>query len=109
MLLALSGGPDLVPQLLRRLGGDPSLPEVAGVEGGGFLKQSAIIKGVSLAYDRYDRRKPEIDDLEEDNLLWSAGFGLRFQLTRESPLNYRTDVGWGRDGFEFYFSLGEEF
>ena len=52
---------------------------------------------------------PELDELDDDNLLWSAGFGLRFQLTRESPLNYRTDVAWGRDGFEFYFSLGEEF
>ena len=52
---------------------------------------------------------PSLDDLESDDLLWSAGFGLRFQLTRESPLNYRSDLAWGRDGFEFYFSLGEEF
>jgi hypothetical protein len=52
---------------------------------------------------------PSLDDLESDNLLWSAGFGLRFRLTKQSPLNYRTDVAWGRDGFEFYFSLGEEF
>jgi hypothetical protein len=52
---------------------------------------------------------PSLDDLKSDNILWSVGFGLRFQLTKQSPLNYRTDVAWGRDGFEFYFSLGEEF
>jgi hypothetical protein len=23
--------------------------------------------------------------------------------------NYRTDVAWGREGLEFYISLGEEF
>jgi hypothetical protein len=51
----------------------------------------------------------KLGELDGDNLLWSVGFGLRFQLTRESPLNYRTDVAWGRDGFEFYISLGEEF
>ena len=62
-----------------------------------------------VVYPGLDQVGPEIDDLETDNLLWSAGFGLRFQLTKENPLNYRTDVGWGRDGFEFYFSPGEEF
>ena len=50
-----------------------------------------------------------VDELDGDRLLWSAGFGLRFRLTEENPLNYRTDAAWGRDGFEFYFSISEAF
>jgi hypothetical protein len=73
------------------------------------LRRHLIGRFGGVAYAGLGQVGPEIDDLESDNLLWSAGFGLRFQLTRNSPLNYRTDVGWGRDGFEFYFSLGEEF
>jgi hypothetical protein len=41
--------------------------------------------------------------------LWSAGFGLRFRLTEQNRMNYRADAAWGRDGFEFYFSLTEAF
>ena len=52
---------------------------------------------------------PAIDDLSDDRLLWSAGFGLRFRLTEQNRMNYRADAAWGRDGFEFYFSLTEAF
>ncbi len=52
---------------------------------------------------------PAIDDFDGNNLLWSAGFGLRFRLTEQNRMNYRTDVAWGRDGFEFYFSITEAF
>ncbi len=50
-----------------------------------------------------------IDDLDTDRVLWSAGFGLRLRLTEENRLNYRSDVAWGRNGFEFYFSISEAF
>ncbi len=50
-----------------------------------------------------------IDEFDDDHLLWSAGFGLRFQLTEQNRMNYRADAAWGRDGFEFYFSLTEAF
>ena len=63
----------------------------------------------AVAFAGLGQVAPGVDELDSDNLLWSAGFGLRFQLTRESQLKYRSDVAWGRDGFEFYFSLGEEF
>jgi hypothetical protein len=52
---------------------------------------------------------PRIDDLDSDTILWSAGFGLRFQLTEENRMNYRSDIAWGRNGFEFYFSISEAF
>jgi hypothetical protein len=47
--------------------------------------------------------------LSSDKLLWSAGAGVRFQLTQSSELHYAIDGAWGRDGFEFYFSLGQAF
>jgi hypothetical protein len=50
-----------------------------------------------------------VDGFSRDRLLWSAGFGLRFRLTEENRMNYRADAAWGRDGFEFYFSLTEAF
>ncbi len=73
------------------------------------LRRSLFGRFGGVVYAGLGQVGPEIDALESDNLLWSAGFGLRFQLTKENPLNYRADAGWGRDGFEFYFSLGEEF
>ncbi len=73
------------------------------------LRRTIYKRFGGVVYTGLGQVGPSIDDLEGDNLLWSVGFGLRFQLTKQSPLNYRTDLGWGRDGFEFYFSLGEEF
>lgn len=52
---------------------------------------------------------PTPGDLSTDNLLYAAGVGLRFQLLKRFPLNYRTDVAFGKDGATFYFSVGEAF
>ena len=52
---------------------------------------------------------PELGQFETDTLLWSVGFGARYRLTENNRMNYRTDLAWGRDGFEFYFSITEAF
>ncbi len=52
---------------------------------------------------------PALDDFDDNRLLWSAGLGLRFRLTEQNRMNYRTDIAWGRNGFEFYFSITEAF
>ena len=52
---------------------------------------------------------PTPGDLSTDNLLYAAGVGMRFQLLKRFPLNYRTDVAFGKDGATFYFSVGEAF
>jgi hypothetical protein len=52
---------------------------------------------------------PALDDFDGNRLLWSAGLGLRFRLTEQNRMNYRSDIAWGRDGFEFYFSITEAF
>jgi hypothetical protein len=52
---------------------------------------------------------PALDRLNADDLLFSAGVGVRIRLTRDNPLNYAIDVAWGKNDVYFYFSLGEAF
>ena len=44
-----------------------------------------------------------------DNLLPSLGAGLRIRLTKKNPVNYRIDVGVGRNEAIVYLSVGEAF
>ncbi|MHC4971961.1 MAG: BamA/TamA family outer membrane protein [Planctomycetota bacterium] len=52
---------------------------------------------------------PTIDKMNLDDLLFSAGVGVRFRLTKDNPLNYAIDVAVGKNDVYFYFSLGEAF
>ncbi len=73
------------------------------------LRQHLFWRFAGAVFTGFGQVAPAIDDFDDENLLWSAGFGLRFQLTEQNRMNYRTDVAWGRDGFEFYFSITEAF
>lgn len=48
-------------------------------------------------------------ELSTDDLLPAGGVGVRYQLLKQYPLHYRVDVGFGKDGAQLYFSLGEAF
>ncbi|MGC4075046.1 MAG: BamA/TamA family outer membrane protein [Nibricoccus sp.] len=52
---------------------------------------------------------PSATDLNIDDILWSVGTGLRFQLARENPINMRVDLAYGVDGFASYVSVTEAF
>jgi surface antigen Omp85-like protein len=39
----------------------------------------------------------------------AAGVGVRFQLTKKYPLNYRVDAAFGADGAQFYVAVAEAF
>lgn len=39
----------------------------------------------------------------------AGGAGLRFQLTKKYPLNYRVDAAYGADGGQFYVAVAEAF
>jgi len=73
------------------------------------IRQHLFWRVGAVAFAGLGQIAPTIGDLDGDQLLWSAGLGVRFRLTDENRMNYRTDFGWGRNGFEFYFSLTEEF
>ena len=73
------------------------------------LRQHLFGRFGAAAFAGLGQIAPAIDDFDGNRILWSAGFGLRFQLTEQNRMNYRTDLAWGRDGFEFYFSITEAF
>ncbi|MBW2243168.1 MAG: BamA/TamA family outer membrane protein [Deltaproteobacteria bacterium] len=73
------------------------------------LRQHIYKRLGGVAFAGLGQVAPKIGKLDTENILWSAGFGVRFRLTEENRMNYRSDVAWGRNGFEFYFSLSEEF
>jgi len=51
----------------------------------------------------------EADDIKMNNLKYSVGTGLRFALNPEQKLNLRADIGYGREGINFYMVIGEAF
>ena len=52
---------------------------------------------------------PQLSKISSNNWLFGVGAGVRFQLTKRNPLNYRVDVAYGRNGWIFYFSVSEAF
>jgi outer membrane protein assembly factor BamA len=52
---------------------------------------------------------PSLGELDQGELLPSAGLGLRITLDEKSHLNYRIDYAWGRDQSALYLSVGEAF
>jgi hypothetical protein len=44
-----------------------------------------------------------------NDIVGSVGVGLRYQLTKQNPLNYRIDYAYGKDGSTWYFFVGEAF
>jgi outer membrane translocation and assembly module TamA len=48
-------------------------------------------------------------DFTFDDLLASAGVGVRYQISEEHPVNYRIDYAIGKDDGELYFAVGEAF
>ena len=47
--------------------------------------------------------------LSTGNLKPAVGLGIRYRLTKETPMNYRIDYAVGKDGGYLYFSIGEAF
>ena len=61
-----------------------------------------VFGGVGTVFPAWDR-------LDEGTVLPSAGTGLRFAIIPERRMNARLDFAWGKDGRNFYFSVGEAF
>ena len=53
---------------------------------------------------------PNFGDMNTDNLLPSAGFGIRWMAAPKNRVNLRADLAWGEGGeTAFYLSIGEAF
>lgn len=62
----------------------------------------AAFAGVGDVFD-----KPS--DVGFSTLKYSLGTGLRYALNQEQKLNIRADIGYGREGVNFYVMIGEAF
>lgn len=51
----------------------------------------------------------QTSDVQFSTLKYSIGSGLRYALNKEQKLNIRIDVGYGREGSNFYIVIGEAF
>jgi hypothetical protein len=53
---------------------------------------------------------PSFGDFNSDDLLPSAGLGIRFLVAKENRINFRIDYAWGRAGSRgLYVGVGEAF
>ena len=52
---------------------------------------------------------PKLGALDDSVVLPSAGIGLRFQPSKETPVNVRVDYARGKDSHALYISVGEAF
>lgn len=52
---------------------------------------------------------PKLGALDDSVILPSAGIGLRFQPSKETPVNLRVDYARGKDSHALYISVGEAF
>jgi hypothetical protein len=48
-------------------------------------------------------------DFRSDGLLPGGGVGLRFKLDKKNHINYRIDLGFGREGHTLSIGVGEAF
>ncbi len=48
-------------------------------------------------------------DVSFSTLKYSVGGGIRYALNQEQKLNIRADIGYGREGTNFYIVIGEAF
>ncbi len=52
---------------------------------------------------------PSLKEFTSDNLLPSAGLGLRFRASEEERVNLSIDFAVGQDSDAWYFRIGEAF
>ena len=52
---------------------------------------------------------PSLSDINVNNLLPSVGGGLRFVVAEKNHVAIRLDGAWGRQGGQFYLTVGEAF
>jgi hypothetical protein len=52
---------------------------------------------------------PTVDEFDADDLLPSAGVGLRYMVAEKSRVNVSIDFAVGRDSYAFYSRVGEAF
>ena len=52
---------------------------------------------------------PDLGGFRDAEALPSGGFGVRYMIAPKNKVNFRVDVGWGKDGHAIYLGVGEAF
>ena len=52
---------------------------------------------------------PALGHLNSSDVLFGGGFGVRYRVTTQDPINLRLEYAWGRGGGGFYLGVGEAF
>ena len=63
----------------------------------------------AVAFVSYGGVAPRLSDLRSENLRYTVGGGLRFQLDRKKKINIRLDAGFGKNTSGYYLTIGEAF
>jgi hypothetical protein len=62
-----------------------------------------------VAFGGIGQVAPDLNELNSDDILGSAGLGIRFMPSKEAGVNLSLDYARGEDSYAWYFRIGEAF
>jgi outer membrane translocation and assembly module TamA len=62
-----------------------------------------------VAFGGIGQVAPSLSELNADNILPSAGLGIRFRASEKDQINLSVDYARGKDSDAWYFRIGEAF
>jgi outer membrane protein assembly factor BamA len=79
-----------------------------------FAVQGEYRRGVTerfgvVAFAGVGEVASDVSELNSEDLLPSIGAGIRYQLTKQQPINFRVDVARGKNETAIYVGVGEAF
>ena len=73
------------------------------------VRQKLFGRFGAVAFAGLGGSAPKWSDIGDGKFLPAAGLGLRYQPSRDTPINLRVDYAWGRDSQALYVGVGEAF
>lgn len=102
--LAMLGGSKIMRGYL-----DGRYRDKTGVQTQAEFRRILIGRFGAVAFGALGVVGPGFDELQSDQIKWTAGGGLRYNINKANPTYIRIDYGIGEDTGGFYVSLGEAF
>jgi hypothetical protein len=63
----------------------------------------------AVAFAGVGESMPSLTAFGDGKFLPAAGVGVRFQPSKQTPVNLRVDYAWGKNSHALYVSVGEAF
>jgi hypothetical protein len=76
-----------------------------------YRRETSLLKGKLgfAAFSSMGKVFGDYNSFSSAELLPAVGFGTRYRILPYERMNVRLDFSWGKDGFAWYFSVGEAF